>query len=89
MPGAHDMTILRILDADMTDAGDYSVLAVNKYGEARANCSVLVLPQTDTPMPAFLKGLSQLSLLENDLLRLEVQLSDPAGVRVQWSVPET
>lgn len=84
MPGASNMALLRILDADMTDAGEYSVLATNKYGEARANCNVLVMPQTETPPPTFIKSMNQVSILEDDLLRLDVQLSDAAGVRVQW-----
>ena len=76
-------SVLRVLDAELTDEGEYTCTASNKVG--KCSCTVELVVEEAIVRPAFVKRLSSVELFQGDLARLEVRVSGTPEPEVAWS----
>ncbi|KAF8768294.1 Obscurin like protein [Argiope bruennichi] len=70
---------LVIKNVKKDDGGKYSVKAANEMGEAESTCNLTV-----HSAPSFLKGLKDMSVMADELLKFEVEIDGNPAPEVKW-----
>ncbi|CAL1291290.1 unnamed protein product [Larinioides sclopetarius] len=70
---------LVIKNVTKDDGGKYSVKAANEMGEAESTCNLTV-----RSAPSFLKGLKDMSVMADELLKFEVEIDGNPAPEVKW-----
>ena len=82
----NNRSVLRVLEAELTDEGDYTCIASNKVG--KCSCTIELIVEEASIPPTFIKRLSPVELFEGELARLEVRVSGTPEPEVTWSKNE-
>ncbi|GFT33266.1 obscurin [Nephila pilipes] len=70
---------LVIKNVKKDDGGKYSVKATNEMGEAESSCNLTV-----KTAPSFLKGLKDMSVMAEEVLKLEVEIEGNPAPEIKW-----
>ncbi|XP_054712056.1 obscurin-like isoform X2 [Uloborus diversus] len=70
---------LVIKNVKKDDSGKYSVKAVNEMGEAESSCNLSV-----KSAPSFVKGLKDMSVMAEEIIKFEVQIDGNPTPEVKW-----
>lgn len=75
-------SVLTIVDAKLTDEGDYTCMLSNKAG--KDSCQVELLVEESVIPPEFIRKMSTIELSEGDLAQFDVRVSGRPVPDVQW-----
>ncbi|XP_031635461.1 obscurin-like, partial [Contarinia nasturtii] len=76
---------LKINDAELSDAGEYSLIATNAYGSLTSSAAVsIVKDKQKGQAPEFLKCLEDINAEIGSLVKLSVQISGIPEPKIKW-----
>ena len=75
-------SVLTLVDAKLTDEGDYTCTAANKAG--KVSCTVDLIVGEAVLSPEFVKKMNSIELCEGDIARFDIRVSGTPQPKVQW-----